>query len=117
MLSTSSKHEARTRSTSELTCALRSGWGELTDLGKQSTLTLGKLLRDVYVNKLGLVSETLQDLPRAENPVLFRSTAVPRAIESLHSVVAGLFPVREGPAEFVVRQPADESLYPNSMCQ
>lgn len=41
---------------------------------------------------------------------------MPRAIESLHNLVAGLFPERQGAVEFVVRQPQDESLYPNSLC-
>lgn len=85
-------------------------------MGRQSTLTLGKLLRSVYVDHLHLVPAVLPATPRASHPVHFRSTAVPRAIESLTNLVAGLFPDRDGPVEFVVRQPQDESLYPNSLC-
>lgn len=85
-------------------------------MGRQSTLTLGQLLRSVYVDHLNLVPSVLPATPRATNPVNFRSTAVPRAIESLTNLVAGLFPERDGPMEFVVRQPQDESLYPNSLC-
>ena len=85
-------------------------------MGRQSTLTLGKLLRKVYVEHLHLVPPVLPASPRDTNPVHFRSTAVPRAIESLTNLVAGLFPERDGPMEFVVRQAQDESLYPNSLC-
>jgi len=85
-------------------------------MGRQSTLSLGKLLRKVYVEHLHLVPPVLPATSRDRNPVQFRSTAVPRAIESLTNLVAGLFPERDGPMEFVVRQPQDESLYPNSLC-
>lgn len=41
---------------------------------------------------------------------------MPRTIESLHQIVQGIFPTRDGPVEYVVRNPMDESLYPNSLC-
>ncbi|KAI5480425.1 acid phosphatase [Pseudohyphozyma bogoriensis] len=91
-------------------------WGELTDLGRQSTLTLGARLRALYVDQLGFLPSSLPDLPPASSPVAFRSTGMPRTIESLHQIVQGLFPERDGPVQYVVRNAMDESLYPNSMC-
>ncbi|GAA6048612.1 hypothetical protein JCM3770_002056 [Rhodotorula araucariae] len=56
-------------------------WGELTDLGRRSTLSLGTALRALYV-PLGFLPPTLWS-DRAEQ-VSFRSTNMPRTIESLH---------------------------------
>ncbi|SGZ30415.1 BQ5605_C048g12354 [Microbotryum silenes-dioicae] len=93
-------------------------WGELTDLGRESTLNLGARLRALYVDRLGFLPETLPDLPVDESPVYFRSTGMPRTIESLHQIVEGLFPsgYRAGLVDYTVRNPNDESLYPNSLC-
>ncbi|KAK4700058.1 acid phosphatase, partial [Phenoliferia sp. Uapishka_3] len=91
-------------------------WGELTDLGRQSTLTLGARLRALYVDQLHFLPSTLPDLERKSSPVAFRSTGMPRTIESLHQIVQGIFPTRDGPVEYVVRNAMDESLYPNSLC-
>ena len=96
----------------------RSYWGELTDLGRQSTLELGTRLRTLYVDQLGFLPSSLPDEPLATAPITFRSTGMPRTIESLHQIAAGLFPEgkRDGPVEYAVRNPMDESLYPNSLC-
>lgn len=91
-------------------------WGELTDLGRQSTLTLGKRLRSLYVDQLGFLPAILPATMRPDALATFRSTGMNRTIESLHQVVEGLFPVREGAIEYVVRAPEQESLYPNSLC-
>ncbi|KAK4047226.1 hypothetical protein OIV83_005528 [Microbotryomycetes sp. JL201] len=93
-------------------------WGELTDLGRESTLTLGSRLRALYVESLKLLPLTLPDVNVDENPVVFRSTPMYRTIESLHQIAVGLFPDghRDGPVEYTVRNANDESLYPNSLC-
>ncbi|SCV72301.1 BQ2448_4995 [Microbotryum intermedium] len=93
-------------------------WGELTDLGRESTLNLGARLRSLYVDRLGFLPETLPDVPLDQSPVFFRSTGMPRTIESLHQIVEGLFPsgYREGLVDYTVRNPNDESLYPNNLC-
>ncbi|BGP40596.1 hypothetical protein JCM10449v2_004558, partial [Rhodotorula kratochvilovae] len=64
-------------------------WGELTDLGRRSTLSLGAALRALYV-PLGFLPPTLSS--ETAGPVSFRSTNMPRTIESLHQVVEGLWP-------------------------
>ncbi|KAK4047051.1 hypothetical protein OIO90_006334 [Microbotryomycetes sp. JL221] len=93
-------------------------WGELTDLGRESTLTLGTLLRKLYVDRLQFLPSTLPDVRVQDNPVTFRSTGMMRTIESLHQIAVGLFPegYRQGPVEYTVRNANDESLYPNSLC-
>lgn len=93
-------------------------WGELTDLGRQSTLTLGTALRSLYIDQLKFLPTNLPDLPLSTNPITFRSTGMPRTIETLHQLAVGLFPggKREGAVEYTVRNPQDESLYPNSLC-
>lgn len=85
-------------------------WGELTDLGRESTLSLGARLRSLYVDQLKFLPSNLADLPIEESPVNFRSTGMPRTIESLHQVVEGFFPeaTREGPVEYTVRNATDE---------
>ena len=90
----------------------RSYWGELTDLGRQSTLELGTRLRTLYVDQLGFLPSSLPDEPLATAPITFRSTGMPRTIESLHQIAAGLFPEgkRDGPVEYAVRNPDRKSV-------
>ncbi|GAA6053194.1 hypothetical protein JCM3770_000022 [Rhodotorula araucariae] len=93
-------------------------WGELTDLGRRSTLSLGTALRALYV-PLGFLPPTLSS-DTAEQ-VSFRSTNMPRTIESLHQVVEGLWPAshRESgfKVDFRLRGWQDEDLYPNTSCR
>ncbi|KAI9568107.1 phosphoglycerate mutase-like protein [Boletus coccyginus] len=62
--------------------------GDLTDVGKESTHNFGVALRKLYVDRLGFLPRILQN----ENQVYFRSTNVPRTIESLEYIVHGLYP-------------------------
>ncbi|KAH0834797.1 hypothetical protein J3R83DRAFT_10398 [Lanmaoa asiatica] len=62
--------------------------GDLTDIGKESTYNFGVALRKLYVDKLGFLPGTLQN----EKQAYFRSTNVPRTIESLEHIVHGLYP-------------------------
>lgn len=93
-------------------------WGQLTDVGRVSTHALGTSLRALYVDKLGFLPSTLPNVRQEDSPVFFRSTAMPRTMESLFGIVGGLYPdgKREGGVDFTVRKPVDESLYPNSLC-
>ncbi|GAA6006019.1 uncharacterized protein JCM10292_005648 [Rhodotorula paludigena] len=92
-------------------------WGQLTDLGRRSTLDMGKRLRDLYV-PLGFLPANLTSNTSAQ--VAFRSTNMPRTIESLHQLIEGLWPSRareEGlKVEFKLRGWMDEDLYPNASC-
>ncbi|KAF8999109.1 phosphoglycerate mutase-like protein [Cyathus striatus] len=62
--------------------------GELTDLGRQSTFNYGDSLRRLYVKKLGFLPDELQ----SKDTVYFRSTNMPRTMESLQQIVHGLYP-------------------------
>lgn len=63
--------------------------GELTDLGRLSTLTLGRQLREVYINRLGLLPLTLQQ-GQDDGKVYVRSTNISRTIESAQQIIRGL---------------------------
>lgn len=94
-------------------------WGELTDLGRRSTLELGARLRSLYVDQLGFLPSSLDSstLPS----VAFRSTNMPRTIESLHQVVEGLWGKERRldgiRVPFAVRGWLEEDLYPNTSCR
>lgn len=118
-LSTCSFREARIKLTAFYTPPTRSYWGELTDLGRRSTLELGARLRSLYVDQLGFLPSSLDasTLPS----VAFRSTNMPRTIESLHQIVEGLWGKErrlEGVrVPFAVRGWLEEDLYPNTSCR
>ncbi|RDB30261.1 putative acid phosphatase SPBC4.06 [Hypsizygus marmoreus] len=90
--------------------------GELTDVGRQSTFNLGRSLRKLYVDKLGFLSDTLC----RKEEVYFRSTNMPRTIESLQQIVHGLYPTEKcGCGEDVipnilVRNGKDENMLGNT---
>lgn len=63
--------------------------GELTDLGRSSTLTMGRHLRNIYVHQLGLLPEQLQS-GRDDEKIYIRSTNMSRTIESAQQVARGL---------------------------
>ncbi|KAF9459750.1 phosphoglycerate mutase-like protein [Collybia nuda] len=88
--------------------------GELTDVGRQSTFNYGRDLRKLYVDKLGFLPDTL---PRREE-VYFRSTNLPRTIESLQQIAHGLYPTdkcaRDAFPIILVRNTKDENLLGNT---
>lgn len=88
--------------------------GELTDIGRQSTYNFGAALRDLYINKLGFLPDTHQPGGTA----YFRSTNMPRTIESLQQIVHGLYPTSKCAPGFVpqilVRNGKDENLLGNT---
>jgi acid phosphatase len=59
-------------------------------------MTIGTRLRNLYINKLGLLPERLD--ASNEDSVYFRSTNMGRTIESLESVVRGLLPQTQEPS-------------------
>ncbi|EIW77222.1 phosphoglycerate mutase-like protein [Coniophora puteana RWD-64-598 SS2] len=89
--------------------------GELTDTGRMSTLNYGLALRKLYIDKLGLLPNVLGQ----EQDVYFRSTNVPRTIESLEYIMHGLYPLnlrKAGVApSLLVRNRVDENLVSNTM--
>ncbi|GAA5967559.1 hypothetical protein JCM11641_005693 [Rhodosporidiobolus odoratus] len=94
-------------------------WGDLTDLGRLSTLTLGRSLRCLYVDQLGFLPSVLS--PDTVDKVAFRSTNMPRTMESLLQVVEGLWGrdqrAQGTQVEYAVRHWSTEDLYPNTNCK
>ncbi|TFK49423.1 phosphoglycerate mutase-like protein [Heliocybe sulcata] len=88
--------------------------GELTDIGRQSTYNFGSALRDLYIDKLGF----LPDIHAPGGTTYFRSTNMPRTIESLQQIVHGLYPTSKCASGFVphilVRNGKDENLLGNT---
>jgi len=93
--------------------------GSLTDLGRQSTSRLGLRLRQLYVDRLGFLPETIS----STDGFYLRSTPVPRALESLHQTFSALYPPAAREADpatgrfpvpnILIRAPNEETLYPN----
>jgi acid phosphatase len=99
--------------------------GDLTDLGRVTTNVLGKRLRDLYIDRLGLLPKQLE--MKDENKIYLRSTNMGRTIESLHSLVSGLLPETKTKADdstarrasafvptMLVRNGIVENLLPNT---
>ncbi|KZV84235.1 phosphoglycerate mutase-like protein [Exidia glandulosa HHB12029] len=78
--------------------------GELTDIGRRSTLQYGQALRRLYVD-------------RDSAMLYFRSTNMPRTIESLQHIIQGLYPPQKYMngliPRILVRNGADENLVGN----
>ncbi|KZT41598.1 phosphoglycerate mutase-like protein [Sistotremastrum suecicum HHB10207 ss-3] len=89
--------------------------GELTDIGRATTYNLGVALRKLYVDKLNFLPDRIGH----EGHVYFRSTQVPRTIESLQQIVHGLYPTTKYDNGIVprilIRNPRDENLLGNTM--
>jgi len=89
--------------------------GELTDIGRRSTYNVGAALRKIYVEKLGF----LPDVVERPETVYFRSTYMPRTIESLQQVVHGLYPDTKFAKDIIprilIRNSRDENLYGNML--
>ncbi|KAH8115945.1 phosphoglycerate mutase-like protein [Phellopilus nigrolimitatus] len=88
--------------------------GELTDVGRQSTYNYGRALRKLYVEKLGFLPDTISNT----NETYFRSTNMPRTIESLQEVIHGLYPRSKLGAgvipQLLVRNGESENLIANA---
>ncbi|KAJ7234638.1 histidine phosphatase superfamily, partial [Mycena haematopus] len=102
--------ERKDGSSTEGLCLL----GELTDIGRKSTFNYGTALRSLYIDRLGFLPDLLQP---AE--VYFRSTNMPRTVESLEQVIHGLYPTTKCSPNTVptllVRNGRDENLLGNTM--
>lgn len=65
--------------------------GMLTDRGRETTTALGQRLRQLYIKDLGFLPAVLTP-SFAREEAFFRSTAVPRAMESLMQTIGGMWP-------------------------
>ncbi|KAF7792080.1 hypothetical protein EIP86_003110 [Pleurotus ostreatoroseus] len=88
--------------------------GELTDVGRQTTYDFGLALRRLYIDRLGFLSDTVQ----SDRDVYFRSTNVPRTVESLHQVIHGLYPAGKCGHDYApqirIRNAIHENLFGNT---
>ncbi|KXL41491.1 hypothetical protein M433DRAFT_72880 [Acidomyces richmondensis BFW] len=93
--------------------------GELTDVGRQTTLALGQRIRRLYVDQLGFLPAILS----TSSTVYLRSTPIQRALESVQQAFVGLYPPSTRapdllPPAIVTRAHKDETLFPNEAgCQ
>lgn len=88
--------------------------GSLTDLGRQTTLSLGKRLRHLYVDQLRFLPPTIDNA----DSLYLRATPIPRALESMQQAFEGLYPSSARspnfpPPTILSRTPGDETLFPN----
>ncbi|KAI9726455.1 MAG: hypothetical protein M1828_001277 [Chrysothrix sp. TS-e1954] len=93
--------------------------GELTDLGRVTTLRLGQRLRHLYVEQLGFLPDRLPE-KGADGLLYIRSTPIPRALESTQQALTGLYPPGTWSAQaastgldIVARDYSEENLVPN----
>lgn len=88
--------------------------GELTDIGRQSTFHFGRGLRKLYVERLHFLSDFLGN----KDEVYFRSTNMPRTIESLQQIIHGLYPISKCESNtcptVLIRNGKDENLLGNT---
>ncbi|CAO1615430.1 unnamed protein product [Parajaminaea phylloscopi] len=92
--------------------------GQLTDVGRQSTLTMGRYLREIYVQRLGLLPEEMR-AGVDDGKLYVRSTNMSRTIESAQQVVTGLLGADSRQSStfrptILVRNGNVESLLPNT---
>ncbi|CAI6082157.1 unnamed protein product [Clonostachys chloroleuca] len=88
--------------------------GMLTDLGRSTTTALGRRLRHLYIDRLGFLPPNLT----SSESFYFRTTPIPRALESLQQTIHGLYPSHTRspdlpPLTIVGRVPGEETLFPN----
>ncbi|KAK2605057.1 hypothetical protein N8I77_007933 [Diaporthe amygdali] len=88
--------------------------GMLTDKGRETTHSLGKRLRELYVKQLGFLPEIID----SSEFMYLRATPVPRALESLQQTFVGLYPEDKRTADFppptiLLRNLSEEQLLPN----
>ncbi|KAF8899757.1 histidine phosphatase superfamily [Gymnopilus junonius] len=88
--------------------------GELTDLGRQSTYNFGRNLRKLYIDRLGFLPDTLSN----KDSVYFRTTNMPRTIDSLLEIMHGIYPTHKcqpnAAPSYLVRNGKDENLIGNT---
>ncbi|KAF7289915.1 Acid phosphatase [Mycena indigotica] len=103
--------EKKDGSSSEGLCLL----GELSDIGRQSTYDFGAALRRLYIERLQFLPDTL----RKPSETYFRSTNMPRTIESLEQIIHGLYPTNKCSPDvlptLLVRNGRDENLLGNTL--
>ncbi|EEP78057.1 conserved hypothetical protein [Uncinocarpus reesii 1704] len=96
--------------------SLSSQLGELTDKGRQTTLALGRRLRNLYIDQLGYMPPIISNADH----MYLRSTPIPRALESLQQTFWGMYPASARTSNFVAptivqRNNSEQMEYLNSL--
>ncbi|PVU90553.1 hypothetical protein BB559_004568 [Furculomyces boomerangus] len=102
------------------------GWGQLSDVGWSSMRGVGNYLRELYVDRLGYLPSSREDIK--PDSLYIRTTDYSRALESVHQVISGLYPVTKDEIERVgednikkipvfTRTVKDENMFLNYSCQ
>lgn len=90
--------------------------GELTDRGRETTLSLGQRLRTLYIHQLAFLPPFLS--PDTQPRIHLRATPIQRALESVQQTFTGLYPPASRspglpPPPIIQRGIPDETLFPN----
>eukprot|EP00923_Selenidium_pygospionis_P001767 GHVN01002597.1.p1 GENE.GHVN01002597.1~~GHVN01002597.1.p1 ORF type:complete len:475 (+),score=37.63 GHVN01002597.1:34-1425(+) len=85
--------------------------GQLTDVGHELMTSLGRRLRELYVDRLGFLPATFD--PKTVN---LRSTEYARTIESLQAVFTGLYPGTKEKPEVFIKKHEEETMYASEKC-
>ncbi|CZT18924.1 related to acid phosphatase [Ramularia collo-cygni] len=90
--------------------------GELTDRGRETTLSLGQRLRTLYIHQLALLPPFLSQ--STQSTIHLRATPIQRALESVQQTYVGLYPPASRspalpPTPIIQRSITDETLFPN----
>ncbi|KAL8669133.1 MAG: hypothetical protein Q9168_006260 [Polycauliona sp. 1 TL-2023] len=88
--------------------------GELTDKGRETTLSLGERLRHLYVHQLKFMPEIISNA----DMIYLRATPMQRALDSVQQSFVGMYPSSARTASFppptiITRAGQDETLVPN----
>ncbi|KAI9028567.1 histidine phosphatase superfamily [Hyaloraphidium curvatum] len=90
--------------------------GQLTDVGKEQMVGVGRKLRKRYVDQLGVLPDFLTDT----KPILLRSTDYARTLETSQYLMHGLYPPdkrnRSLVLEYKVADQDTEWLFPSPAC-
>ncbi|KAI8870885.1 phosphoglycerate mutase-like protein [Ramicandelaber brevisporus] len=87
------------------------GYGQLTDVGRESLELLGERLRGLYIDGLGFMPK---DAKAASAELYLRSTDYARTVESLHATLSGMYPV-ESASAIKSRNQAHRGMFPISI--
>ncbi|KAJ2080201.1 hypothetical protein H4R24_003251 [Coemansia sp. RSA 988] len=113
-----SSAEAQHPNDSSQPTAATCGFGQITDLGRQSMTALGAHMRALYVDTLGFLPASLESGGR--DGLYLRTTSYTRALESLQHTLGGLYPdppAGSQPLRIHVRPSERDNMFPDFECK
>ncbi|OMJ19978.1 putative acid phosphatase [Smittium culicis] len=96
------------------------GWGQLSDVGWNTMRKTGEYIRNLYIDRLGFLPKSADELNN--NDLLLRTTDYSRALESIHQVISGLYPIKDSSPNkhkfnVLIRTIQNETLFLNFQCK